>query len=109
MPKLHEDIDFRQIYLEIRQRNQLDFIANRSDIGFDNIENEFESINFEVPFRIPELQNLDTIIKILLEESVGVVNMESYQKMRLLVKVFNGEIFYQKNGDGEEWRVMIIF
>jgi len=109
MPKLNQDLLFRDIYLNLRQRIPMDFIANRADIGFNNIEQEFTIINFALPFRLSELQNLRTIIDVLLQESTGLITIEPYDKLKLLVKVFNGEIFYHKIGNGDEWRVMIIF
>jgi hypothetical protein len=109
MPKFNQDLTNRDIYLAIRQRNPLDFVADRADIGFNDIEQQFQNINFTIPFRLPELQNLKVAIDILLQESIGKVTMEPYDKMRLLVKVFGGEIFYLKINNGDEWRVMIVF
>lgn len=109
MKILNKDLTNREIYLNIRERKSLEFIASRADIGFQNIENEFNSINFDFPFLLPEMQSLEVIIQILLQESIGLVNMEQYQKLRLLVKVFNGHIFYQKIDKGDFWRVMIVF
>ena len=108
MPKLNQDLTNRDIYLAIRQRNSLDFVADRADIGFNDIEQQFQNINFTIPFRLPELQNLKVAIDILLQESIGKVTMEPYDKMRLLVKVFGGEIFYLKINNGDEWRVVIV-
>ena len=109
MKILNKDLSFREIYIQIRDRKNLDFIANRNDIGFANIENEFTTINFNFPFPLPELQNLKEVTRILLEDSIGMVNMELYQRLRLLVKIFNGHIFYQRIDKGDAWRVMIVF
>jgi hypothetical protein len=109
MAKLNQDITFREIYLSVRERSNLDFTADRADIGFQNIEREIPSINYNLPFPLPELQNLEVIIDMLLKESIGTVHMEPYQKLRLLVKVFNGQIFYHRIGTGDTWRVLILF
>jgi hypothetical protein len=109
MAKLNQDLTQRDIYLAVRQRNPLDFIADRADIGFNDIEKQFQNINFTIPFRLPELQSLKVTTDILLKESIGNIAMEHHDKMRLLVKVFSGEIFYLKINNGDEWRVMIVF
>lgn len=109
MRKLNTDLTFREIYLSVRQRKNIEFLANRNDIGFQNIENDFKGINFNYPFPLNEMQNLEVIIDILLQESIGKVNMEPYQKLRLLVKIFNGQAFYQRTADINFWRVMVIF
>lgn len=109
MRTLNSDLTFREIYLSIRERKNIEFIATRSDIGFNNIEAEFPNINFDFPFPLNELQNLRTVIDILMQESIGLVQMEPYQKLRLLVKVFQGQLFYEKIGTGATWRVFILF
>ena len=78
MPKLNQDLNYRDIYLTIRERIPMDFIADRTDIGFNNIEEELLNINFTIPFRIPEVQNLRTIIDILVQESTGYATKRPY-------------------------------
>lgn len=106
-PKLNEDILFNDIYDTIMQRTLVEFVANTDDIGLNGIENEVKNVT--VPFQLPELQKLTHAIDLLIMDAMGKIIIEPYIKIRLLMKAFNGEIYYRKINNREEWKVCLIF
>ena len=108
-PKLNEDILFNDIYDNIMQRTLVEFVAKTDDIGLNGIEKEIKNINTGVPFQLPELQKLNHAIDLLIMDAMGKVIIEPYIKIRLLMKAFNGEIYYRKLNNTEEWKVCLIF
>jgi len=109
MATLNQDLIFRDLYLKVIARKDFDFFAKRADLGFNNVENEFTIINFNFPFRLPELQYEGVITQLLLEESVGKIKINPNDKFRFLVKLHFGVIWYFKIEEGDLWRVMVDF
>ncbi len=107
MQKLKHNLTYRDIYLVIRQRKSIMFSAVTDDIGLNDIEQHIQDVN--IPFKFPFPCMSSDAIEALIQESVGSISMNPFEKIRFLVKFFDGEILCQKLNDNDEWVVMIIF
>jgi hypothetical protein len=109
---IHKPIDrilFKDIYLNIKQRTKTEFIAKTADIGLENNDLELKNINLTIPFQIPELQNLSNAIDSLVKEAKGEMTLKPFEKIKFLMKVFNGEIYYRKTKNEDMWKVSLTF
>ncbi len=107
--KRNEGILFKDIYLNIKQRTRTEFIAKTNDVGIENYNLDFETINFNLPFQLPELQNLGNAIDSLVKEAKGEITLKPIDKIMFLMKVFNGELYYRKTKNENEWKVSLTF
>jgi hypothetical protein len=109
MKKLN-DFTYQEIYDKIQSKESFEFIASRTEIGFENIENEFTTINFDIPFRLPLLNNLENLVDFIIRESIGQINIDFKDRIKILTEIYGGAIFYQRfDSEGKEWKVMVIF
>lgn len=108
MKKLNHTLSWADLFKDIKNRSGIIFLADRKDIEFDNIEKELTNTNFDLPFAIDTIA-LPSIEHILSYEAFGMVEITPANKMRMLVKLLGGNIWYEKIGNGAEWRLTIAF
>lgn len=106
---LNQGLLYNDIYVDIMKRNQFEFVASSKDIGLNGIEKQMKNINVTVPFQLPELQKLTHAIDLLIMDAMGKIMIEPYIKIRLLMIAFNGELYYRKTKNEDEWKVTLIF
>lgn len=103
------ELNYQKTYEKIKNRQSFSFLAKREELNFQDIERSIPNFDFELPFDLPILNSLDDVITLLLQDSVGQINVNLLNRIKMLVTVFNGKILYQKIEDGITWEVIIIF
>jgi hypothetical protein len=106
--RLNEGITWKEIYDNVADKSNVSFVAKREDIQFENVEEGFPHLNFNCAFA------LDTIVipgirELFTHEAIGMVRLEPFQKIRMLAKLLDGIVYYEKIEGGREWKVNIIF
>lgn len=107
--KLNSNLFYRDVYLSIKSKSGLEFIANSGDIGFNKIIEELKQIGISDQFYLPIQLDLKELLRCLLQESVGIISIKDYEKMRMLVYFFGGKILYTQLDSEVEWGVKIVF
>lgn len=108
MRTLHIDVTWKQIYDLVTGRQPIGFKANRADIGFENIENEIQRDNYEFPFPL-DILGIPSIENILSMDAIADIGLTSINRIRMRVKLLGGQMWYERIGKGDEWRVTITF
>jgi hypothetical protein len=106
--KLNKDITWQDVYNAVKNKQMIIFTATREEIEFNNVEQEFKSVNFNFPFALDTLA-IPTIQEIFAYEAIGMVQISPITRIRLLTKLLGGQILYERIGTGDEWKLIISF
>lgn len=102
-------LDYQKTYERIKNRQSFSFLATREELSFQDIERRIKDVDFRLPFDLPIFNSLEDIITLLLRDSIGQINVNLINRIKMLVTVFDGKILYQKIEDGKIWEVIIVF
>jgi hypothetical protein len=107
MRKLNQNISWQEIHDYVAKRERVFFIAKREEIEFQNIEIDMHQ-DFENPFPLDTL-SIPSIQEVLSLDAIGVLHISPITRIRMLVKLVGGEIWYERIDKGDEWKVAILF
>ena len=110
MRTLHVDITWLQIYDLVTKRQPIGFVCKRTDIQFENVEKEYSTTNFELPFGI-DILAIPSIKSILAIDAQMNIGISPINRIRMAVKLNGGNIWYERLGNesSNDWRVTIGF
>ncbi|REJ81695.1 MAG: hypothetical protein DWQ44_11250 [Bacteroidetes bacterium] len=98
----------KEVFTKIQNRENFQVEATRKEIKFEGIEEAMKSQNFDYPFVLSNIF-LTSGLSILAHEAAGLVQLDLIDRIRILTDLNQGTIVYERIGNGDRWKVSVLF